>query len=133
MEQPDTTTDASMSADALYREDIITDRKVGTIRRLSPVTAEGEPDNSRPIEYIGQAQILTPMGPVPLSFEIKADSLKEAVEKFSAEAKVALDRAARELQEMRREQASSIVVPDAGTAASLGKGPGGLGGGGIIK
>ena len=33
--------DIQIDRDALYREDMFTDRKAGTIRRLSPVSADG--------------------------------------------------------------------------------------------
>jgi len=107
---------ASMDATELYREDTFTDRKVGTIRRLTPVTADGSDDAARPVLYVGQAQIMTPMGAVPLSFELDAPSLDVAVAKFGAAAEAAVQQTMRELQEMRREQASSLVIPDAGGA-----------------
>ena len=101
----------SMDAENLYREEVVTDRRVGSIRILTPVKADGETDKSRQILYVGQAQMLTPMGAIPLNFEIEADSLADAVAKFSQFANQALEQTAKELQELRREQASSIVVP----------------------
>ncbi len=115
----------------LYREETFTDRKVGTIRRLTPVTTDGSPDKGRQVIYIGQAQLLTPVGAVPLTFEIGARSFAEAIEKFSEAAKVAVDHTVEELQELRREAASSIVLPETG-ASGFGV-PGGLPGGGKIK
>ena len=115
-----------MSADALYREDVFTDQRVGTVRRLVPVRADGSDDPSRPQVFIGQATVMTPMGSLPLSFELPAKTLSEAVAQFGPAAQHAIEDAARELQEMRRQAASSIVIPEAG-AASL-KGMGGKGG-----
>lgn len=106
-----------MDATQVYREDTFTDRRVGTIRRMTPVTANGEPDAARPVLYVGQAQIMTPMGALPLSFEIDADSLAVAIEKFGPAAETAVQQTMRELQEMRRESASSLVIPEAGGAA----------------
>jgi len=111
--------------DALYREDIYTDRKAGTIRRLTPVTAEGAADASRPVLYSGQTQLLTPGGVLPLSFEIEADSLAQAAERFPAAVHTALEQAIEEAREYRREASSRIVVPD------VAGGP--LPGGGKIK
>jgi hypothetical protein len=119
--------DPRMDPASLYREDIITDRKVGTIRVLTPLTPENATDSSRPILYTGEAQIMTGAGPLPISFEIEAATLAEAVDKFGDAAKEAIERTVRELQELRRQQASSIVVPQGGMG---GLGPGGLGGGG---
>jgi hypothetical protein len=106
----------------LYREDTYSDRKVGTIRVMTPVTAEGTPDPRRLTSFVGQAQIMTPGGMLPLSFEIPANNLREACERFADAAKIAFDETLKELQEMRRQQASSIVIPDAGSAAALGQG-----------
>ena len=39
--------DATMDAASLYREEIITDRKVGTIRMLVPINDHGAPDSAR--------------------------------------------------------------------------------------
>jgi hypothetical protein len=107
---------ATMDATQVYREEIFTDRKVGTIRRLTPVTSEGTADATRPVIFVGQAQVMTPMGAVPISFELEAASLAAAVEKFGAAAEQAVQQTMRELQEMRREQASSLVIPDAAGA-----------------
>jgi hypothetical protein len=109
---------------SLYREDVFTDRRAGSIRRLTPVTSDGADDATRHVLYSGQTQLLTPAGVLPLGFEIEALSLKEALEKFPAGVKVALEQAIDEAREMRREAASRIVVPDAG---------GGAPGGGKIK
>ena len=118
--------EAQMSADALYREDIFTDQRVGTVRRMTPVKSDGSDDPSRPLIFIGQATVMTPMGSLPLSFELPAKTLAEAVSQFGPAAQHAIEDAARELQELRRQAASSIVIPEAG-AASL-KGMGGKGG-----
>jgi len=42
--------------------------------------------------------------------------LSTAIEKFGATAEQAVQQTMRELQEMRREQASSLVIPDAAGA-----------------
>jgi hypothetical protein len=118
--------EAQMSAEALYREDIFTDQRVGTVRRMTPVKSDGSDDPSRPLLFVGQATVMTPMGSLPLSFELPGTTLAEAVAQFGAAAQHAIEDAARELQEMRRQAASSIVIPEAG-AASL-KGMGGKGG-----
>ena len=112
----------------LYREEIFTDRKAGTLRRLVPVKSDGTEDSSRPVLYSGQTQLLTPAGVLPLAFELVAASLEEACNKFPDAVKVAIEQAIEEAREMRREAASRIVVPDAG---GMGGPP--AGGGGRIK
>ncbi len=110
--------DTKMDATALYREDIVTDRKVGTIRRMTPLKSDGSDDAARPTLYVGEAQIMTNAGPLPINFEIEAQNLGEAVEKFGDAAKEAVERTVRELQDLRRQQASSIVVPGMGGLGS---------------
>ncbi len=119
----------SMDANNLYRESVYTDQQAGSIRCLTPVTDQGETDDSRAVMYVGQTQLITQMGALPLTFEIEANSLKEALEKFASHAKASLEKTLQEIQEMRRESASSIVIPGAS-----GSGMGGMpGGGGKIQ
>lgn len=115
-----------MNVAALYREDVFTDQRVGTVRRLTPVKSDGSDDPSRPILFVGQATVMTPMGSLPLSFELDAKNLADAIAAFGPAAQQAIEDTARELQELRRQAASSIVIPEAGTAAL--KGMGGKGG-----
>jgi len=96
---------------SLYLEEIFTDRKIGTIRRLTPVNKDGVRDQARAVLYVGETQVLTPAGALPIGFEIGAGSLEEAADKFGQLAKEAIERTVRELQELRRQQASQIVVP----------------------
>jgi hypothetical protein len=123
-------TDPKMDPASLYREDIVTDRKVGTIRMMTPLKIDGTTDSARPVLYMGEAQIMTGAGPLPINFEIEAETLEAAVDQFGTAAKEAIERTVRDLQEMRRQQASSIVVPQ-GPIGGLGGG--GLGGGGKIQ
>ena len=97
--------------DKLYLEEIFTDRRIGTIRRLSPVNKDGARDSARPVLYVGETQVMTPAGALPIAFEIAAGSLEEAAQKFGGLAKDAIERTVRELQELRRQAASSIVIP----------------------
>lgn len=122
----------SLDAAGLYREEVFSDRKAGTIRRMTPVTSDGATDASRAVLFSGQTQLLTPAGVLPLVFEIEAKTLDEAIRKFPAAVKVALNDAIEEAREMRREAVSRIVVPDVG-AGAIGPGPGGAPGGGKIK
>ena len=121
--KPETTNDIKIDPKQLYLEEIFTDRRVGTIRRLTPVGKDGERDQSRAVLYVGETQVLTPAGALPIAFEIGAGSLEEAAEKFGTLAKEAIERTVKELQELRRQAASSIVVPQ-GPLPPMG-GPGG--------
>jgi len=119
--------EAVMDAASLYREEIYTDRKIGTLRVLLPVKSDGSPDAGRRTLFQGEAQLMTNMGPLPISFDIEAATLAEAVDRYAEATKAGIERAMREIQEMRRQASSSILVPPAG--ATLGPG-GTLGGGG---
>jgi hypothetical protein len=101
-----------MDSTQIYLEETFTDRRVGTIRRLTPVTGTGLPDPARAVIFVGQAQVMTPMGAVPISFELDSSTLDGAIAKFGEAAEQAVQQTMRELQEMRREQASSLVIPD---------------------
>jgi hypothetical protein len=118
--------DVQIDGKDLYREEVFTDRRAGTIRRLVPVTLEGQSDATRATIYSGQTQLLTPGGVLPLAFEIEAVTLEEAITRFADAVKLALEQAIEEAREYRRESASRIVVPDV-----AGGGP--IPGGGKIK
>lgn len=134
-QRPPEERDTAMDAGNLYREEIVTDRKVGTLRMMTPLKADGTPDSARETLFIGEAQIMTNAGPLPINFEIEAKNLAEAVANFGAAAKEGVERTVRELQELRRQQQSSIVVPGAGGLGGMGGlgGLGGAGGGGKIQ
>lgn len=116
----------SMNPDALYLEDSFSDQRAGQIRRLQPITRDGQPDPSRSTRYVGSTQIMTPAGPLPLSFELEAGSIGEAAEQFAVAAEQAIEEAMEELKRLQREAQSSIVVPGQGRP-----GQGGLPGGGF--
>lgn len=120
--------DPKMDPKSLCREEMITDRKVGTIRVLTPIKSDGSPDSGREVTYIGEAQLLTSVGTLPINFEIEAKTLDEAVTRFAEVAKEAVERTMKDLQELRRQAASSIVVPQGGMG-----GLGGMPGGGKIQ
>src|SRR5437660_12000298 len=109
--KPETTSDIKVDPNALYLEEVFTDRRVGTIRRLTPVKKDGERDQARAVLYVGEAQVLTPAGALPIGFEIGAGSLEEAADKFGQLAKEAIERTVKELHERRRQAASLVVVP----------------------
>lgn len=119
--------DIRMDPQGLYREEVFTDRRVGTIHKMTPVKPSGETDDSRSVVWVGQAQMMTPAGALPLHFEIEAKDLAEASEKFGDGAQQAAEETMERLKEMRREQASSIMTPETGGYGGLG-GQGGQGG-----
>jgi hypothetical protein len=122
--------DAKMEPAELYREEVITDRKVGLIRMMVPIKIDGSVDPARKTLFSGEAQMLTSMGALPISFDIDAETLADAVAAYGSAANLGFERAVRELQDLRRQQASSLVLPQQGGA---GFGPTGLSGGSKIQ
>ena len=101
----------TVDRDNLYVEDVITDLRIATIRRLTPVKADGSPDASRPTLYQGQTQLMSQMGPLPVSCSIEAESLQEAMDKFPEAISLAVERMVDEAREIQRQEASRIIVP----------------------
>ena len=114
--------DARFDTANLYREEMYTDRRVGTVRVLLPIKTDGSPDAARSTLYVGQISVMTPMGTLPISFELPGATLAEALEKFADAARTAVDETMTELQQMRREAASSIVIPEPGAVPPAGGG-----------
>jgi len=109
------------NADDLWKEEVYTDRTVGSIRVMTPVTVDGEVDEARSVEYFAQTQIMTQAGALPIEGQIEADTLRDAIGKFGSTAKEALKEMMERMREMQREQAQQIVTP--------GQAMGGMGGG----
>ena len=115
--------DIRMNHADMWREEVFTDNTVGTLRQMTPVTADGKADLTRATRFMGSTQVMTNAGPLPLQFDIDANSLSEAIEGFGQAAKLAFEQTMQELREYQRQQASSIVIPKGGMN------PGGMGGG----
>ena len=118
----------TIDAKSLYREEIYTDRAMGMLRVLHPVSSDGAPDASRPTIYTGEAQLMTNVGPLPISFDIPGATLAEAVANYANAAKEGVAHAMHEIAEMRRQASSSLVIPQGGALP-----PGGPYGGGKIQ
>jgi len=120
MQSADIDNELMMDGDNLYLEEVFSDRRVGTVRRLTPVHKDGAKDISRDTVYMGQTQVLTSVGALPLSFEIAAGSLDQAVAGFAAAARKAFERTMDDLKELQREAASSIILPETAPPGMMG-------------
>jgi len=114
--------DISVDRDNLYREEVITDLKAATLRRLVPIQPDGTPDASRPQLFLAETQLLTQGGLLPVQARLEGDSLDDAIEKFPAAINEAVERMVEEAREAQRREASRIVVPSADVGPP---GPGG--------
>ncbi len=103
--------DIKLDPNDLYREESYTDRRVGSIRCMVPVKSDGSEDSDRKKFFMGHTQLWSQMGPIPITFEIEADTLEKAIEAFPAAAQEGIQNTLREAEEMRRQQESQIVVP----------------------
>jgi hypothetical protein len=103
--------DLKVDQQSLYREEIFTDRKVATIRRLTPVKQDGSVDKTREVLFVGQTSLMTPAGSLPVQAELPAQNLQQAMERFPAAIATAVDQMMAQLQELRRREASRIVTP----------------------
>ena len=101
-----------MDAGNLYREETYTDLKGGTLRKLTPVKADGTDDPSREPLFTASTQVMTPGGILPLSGEVAgAADLAAAAAGFGEAIRQALKDLREEMQALQRERASQIVVP----------------------
>ena len=103
--------DVAVDAGNLYREELCTDLRVASLRRLLPVKADGTDDPARPPLFIGQAHVMSAAGPIPIQFPIEAATLDEALAKCPAGVKAAVEKMIAEVKELQREEASRIIVP----------------------
>lgn len=107
----------------LYREETLTDLKAGSIRQLTPVTLDGKNDTSRRLIFVGQTQIMTQVGPLPVQARIDARTLREAIEKFPEAIQSAIEALMDEAREAQRQEMSRIVVPGAEATSKILSGP----------
>ncbi len=97
--------------DNLYHEETFTDLKVGWIRRLTPVTPDGNRDKKRESLFIGQSQLVTPQGPIPIQCPLPAKTLPEAMKKFPEAMEQAIKNLVERAKEIQRESTSRIITP----------------------
>jgi hypothetical protein len=117
------TDDLRMDVANLYREDVFSDLQAATIRRMTPVTPDGNVDPSRPVLFVAATHIMSQVGAVPISAQIDAKDMREAIAKFPDAIRAAVREMVEEARELQRREASRLVVPGPGTIPPSGKGP----------
>jgi hypothetical protein len=103
----------------LYREEVFTDLRVGSIKQLTPINVDGSRDLGRPLMFVGETQLMSQMGPLPVQTRIEADNLKGAIDGFPAAIQVAVEAMIEEVKELQRKEMSRIVVPGAETTSKI--------------
>ena len=102
--------DFSIDRSNLYKEESFTDLKVGNIRRLIPVKPDGSEDKTRNTVFVGQTNLMTPNGPLPIQGVIRAKELQQAVKRFPEAMEEAVERMMEEAQKMKDQQGSEIIT-----------------------
>ena len=108
-----------LDATSLYREEVFTDLRVGTLKQLTPVTSDGSRDMGRPMAYVGETQLMSQVGPLPVQAPIEADNLQQALERFPAAIQRAVEAMIAEVKELQRKEMSRIVVPGTETTSKI--------------
>lgn len=100
-----------VDGDNLYQEEVFTDLRVATIRRLTPVARDGSADTAREVIFSAETQLMTPQGMIPVHARVEAADLAEVLDKFPEAINAAVERMIEEAREMRRQESSRIVSP----------------------
>ena len=96
--------DFTIDKDNLYREESITDLKVASIRKMMPVNPDGTDYTSRSPVFIGNSQLMTPEGPLPLQAKLNATTMDEAMKEFPQAMKQSLNETIEHLRNMQQQQ-----------------------------
>ena len=96
----------------LWKEENFTDLKTGSIRKLTPIKIDGSEDDARDASWSATTNIMTPGGALPISGEIAASNLEEAVTKFPEAINAAIAKLQEDMVRMQQEQANKIITPD---------------------
>lgn len=102
----------AINVDSLYQQEEYTDTMVGSIKKLTPVKANGAVDASRQVIFIGQTSIMLPSGPMPVQAVLEAETFEEALKVFPEAMEKAINELAEKLMKLAEEQQSLIQKPD---------------------
>ncbi|MBU0972744.1 MAG: cytoplasmic protein [Proteobacteria bacterium] len=99
----------------LYREEVITDLKIASIRQMIPVNIDGSCDTTRQIIFIGNTQLGTPQGPIPLQAKLEAATLEGAMDLFpqvmEQETQKVIENFKRMEEQQKKQKKSSLIIP----------------------
>lgn len=103
----------------LYREEIFSDLMVGSIHQMTPVKPNTEIDKQRKVMFIGNTQLITPQGPLPVRFPIEAKNLQQAIDKFPDSLEAFVKKMVEEAKELQRKEESRIIMPGSPAVGNL--------------
>ncbi len=108
-----------INQNSLYREEVFTDMTIGSLHQMTPIKINGEIDKQRKIMFIGQTQLITKQGPLPIRFPIDARNLQQAVDKFPESMELFVNRMIAEAKEIQRQEESRIILPGASSPGGI--------------
>lgn len=111
--------DFTVDRQNLYREETFTDLKVANIRRLTPVNSDGSVDKTRKTVFVGESNLMTPGGPLPLQTTIPAKQLQQAIKRFPEAMEAAMEKLAAEVKKLRQKENASIITPTADESSRI--------------
>ena len=110
--------DFTVDKNNLYKEESITDLKTASIKCLTPVKIDGTKDESREMIFIGQTQLMSPQGLLPLQVRLNAATLEEAMDRFPAAMEQEMAQMVESVRKMQQEQEkaesrekSNLILP----------------------
>jgi len=108
-EETEETFNFNLDRSDLYLEETFTDLKVGSVKRFSPVKADGTPDKERRPIFVGQTSVYTPHGPLPIHSEIPAKDLPQAFKRFPEAMQASMETLMEEAKKMQEEKQPPII------------------------
>lgn len=109
VEETEDTLNFNLDRSNLYLEESFTDLKVGSVKRFSPVKADGSPDKERNPVFVGQTSVYTPHGPLPIQNVIPAKDLPQAFKRFPEAMQASMEKLMEEAKKMREEKQPPII------------------------
>ena len=79
------TSDLNLDLAGMFLEETFTDRRVGTLRRLTPVKSDGSPDPARAVIYVGETQVMIQPLNMPAIVAQAQEQLTGLIQDYGAE------------------------------------------------
>jgi hypothetical protein len=111
-DEPNQPTELKIDRSNLFKEETYTDLKVGIVKHMTPVKADGSVDKTRKSVFVGQTSLMTPNGPLPIQAVIQAKELQQAIKKFPEAMQASMERLAEEARKYQEQEKDKIEKPD---------------------
>ena len=82
MSEQNSIEDIQFNGDNIYKEETFTDLEVGTIRKLTPIKADGSEDPDRKASFSATTNIMTPSGALPSMVRLKPKPSRKRLPDF---------------------------------------------------